>query len=231
MKIRSGSVSVEDLLPDASPGKLEVKNSPAEIRRVITRLRTLLAPHFEGAGRMDVTLGPDDLRAVIDALLAEADGLNPDPHLQCPEELRHYLRRTMFDDLVGEPSNVLYTTQVNDEVVRYEAMPVESWKDCLRALGNLNEAKGHLALAQPETNPDVAYYLSLVHEALGDFNAAQDAVQLALVKQPQDADYLNQASCIACRLGCFDEALEKSEQAWNAEPDSAGFAFNHAQNL
>lgn len=134
MKIRSGTQIVEGLLPNASPGKLDVENRSAEIRRVLKRLKTLLAPHFESATRMGVTLGPADLRAVIDALLAEADRLNPDPWLQCPEELRHYLRRTMFEELAGEPSNILYTTKVSEDVVRYEAMPVDFWKSCLQAL-------------------------------------------------------------------------------------------------
>ncbi len=134
MKIRSSSVIVEDLLPDAAPGKLEVENASAEIRRMVKRLRVLLVPHFESASRLGVILGPDDLRAVIDGLLAEADGLSPDSHLHCPEELRSYLRRTMFDELLAEPSNTLYTTQINEEVVRYEAMPADFWKDCLRAL-------------------------------------------------------------------------------------------------
>jgi len=143
VKIRSGTEQVEALFPDAAPGKLKVKNQPAELRRVVKRLRTLFAPHFESAGRMGITLGPDDLRAVIDGLLAEADGLNPASHLACPEELRQYLRFAMFDELVGEPSNILYTTQVNSETVRYEAMPADFWKQCLSALRvQLDSASG-----------------------------------------------------------------------------------------
>ena len=136
MKIRSAAQTVEEIFPDARLGKLEIKDAPAELRRVVKRLKVLLMPHFESAHRMGVALGPDDLRAVIQALLAEADRLNPDPHLQCPEELRHYVRRTMFDELVGEPSNIFYTTQINQDVVRYEAMPADFWKTCLTALAN-----------------------------------------------------------------------------------------------
>ncbi len=134
MKVRSGAEVVENLLPDASPGKLEVADASTEIRRVVKRLRAMLVPHFETAARMEIVLGADDLRAVIDGLIADADGYNPDPHLQCPEELRLYLRRTIFDELADEPSNILYTTRVNDEVVRYEAMPADFWKNCLQAL-------------------------------------------------------------------------------------------------
>lgn len=134
MKIRSASQIVEDLFPDAPPGKLEVENATAEVRRVVKRLKVNLIPHLEGATRMGVIPGPDDIYAVIQALLAEADGLNPVPHLECPDEIRRYFRRTMFDELVGEPSNVLYTTQINPDVVRYEAMPADFWKKCLKTL-------------------------------------------------------------------------------------------------
>lgn len=143
MKIRSGTQSVEDIFPDAPQGKLQVENASAEVKRVVKRLKVLLAPHFGSAARMGVTLGPDDLRAVIRALMAEADRLSPEPHLQCPEELRHYLRRTMFEELVGEPSNILYTTRVNAEVVRYEAMPSDFWKRCLASLLNQLDASDH----------------------------------------------------------------------------------------
>lgn len=134
MKIRSFSQITEDSFPEVSPGKREIENAPAEVRRVVKRLKIMIVPHFESASRMGVIPGPDDLRSVLQALLAEADGLNPSPHLECPDEIRHYFRRTMFDELVGEPSNVLYTTQVNAEVVRYEAMPTDFWKNCLEFL-------------------------------------------------------------------------------------------------
>jgi len=142
LKIRSGSELVEEFFPETPAGPLVVDNRPAEIRRVVKRLRVLLAPHFESASRMGIVLSADDIQAVLDALISETEGLNPSPHLQCPEELREYLRKTMFEELAGEPSNVLYTTQVNAEVVRYEAMPTEFWKSCLLALrGDLERAK------------------------------------------------------------------------------------------
>lgn len=134
MKIRSASQVVEDLFPDAPPGKLEIENAPAEVRRVVKRLKIMLVSHFESASRLGIVPGADDVRSVMHALIAEADGLNPASHLECPDEIRHYFRRTIFDELVGEPSNVLYTTQINPEVVRYEAMPAEFWKQCIQTL-------------------------------------------------------------------------------------------------
>ncbi len=134
MKIRGTTRMVGDFPTDTRPGKLQIDDAPGEVRRVVKRLKTILLPYFESARRMGVALGPDDLRAVFLALTAEADGLNPDVHLQCPMEVRHYIRRSMFEDLVGEPSNILYTTQISKDVIRYEAMPVDFWKQCLTAL-------------------------------------------------------------------------------------------------
>lgn len=100
-----------------------------------------------------------------------------------------------------------------------------------RALGHWPDALEHLKLAQPESHPDAAYYLSLIHESVGNLGDAERFIRLALESHPDDADYLNQAACVAARQGNFDEALELSGKAHGAEPDSAGFAFNHAQNL
>lgn len=133
MKIRSGTEQFEVVFPEVPVGRLKVENQSAELRRVVKRLRVLLLPHFESASRLGLVLGADDIRSVMNALIADADGLSPEPALACAEALRGYLRRSMFDDLVGEPSNVLYTTQVNADVIRYEAMPAEFWKSCLLA--------------------------------------------------------------------------------------------------
>lgn len=100
-----------------------------------------------------------------------------------------------------------------------------------RALGHWSDAIDHFKLAQPESYPDAAYYLSLTQESLGNLRDAEKFIRLALELHPDDADYLNQAACVAARLGSFDDALELSGKAQLAEPDSAGFAFNHAQNL
>jgi len=100
-----------------------------------------------------------------------------------------------------------------------------------RLLGNPAEAKAHLQLAQPTRNPDAAYNLSLVHEEVGEMPEARSTIDLALRQSPQDADYLNQSACVAAHFGDFDQARTLSGRAHAAEPQSPGFAFNHAQNL
>lgn len=134
MKVRSASQHVEPPASEESGVPLEVKNRGAEIERVLLRLRTLLQPHKESARRMGVALEREDLLSVLDALLADADGKNPELLLESKDPVRAYLRRSMFDDLVGEPSNILYSTKVNPDTIRYEAMPAEFWKECILRL-------------------------------------------------------------------------------------------------
>jgi hypothetical protein len=50
------------------------------------------------------------------------------------DEISAYVRRNLYDELVGEPSNIFYTTQVDGKTVRYEALPKDFWKECLSLL-------------------------------------------------------------------------------------------------
>jgi hypothetical protein len=134
IKIRSGPTSFEMLTPEVDAGPLEIAEPQAEIRRVVARLQSCMAPALQSAERMDRRFGADDLRAVIAALEAEADGLDPRPALHCPDEILLYLRQTLYEELLAEPSNILHTTRVNADVVRYEAMPRKFWKQCLAHL-------------------------------------------------------------------------------------------------
>jgi hypothetical protein len=134
IKIRSSPTSFEMLTPEVDAGPLEIAEPQAEMRRVVSRLQACMVPALQSAERMDRRLGADDLRAVIAALEAEADGLDPRPGLHSPDEILHYLRQTLYEELLAEPSNILHTTRVNDKVVRYEAMPRNFWKQCLARL-------------------------------------------------------------------------------------------------
>lgn len=100
-----------------------------------------------------------------------------------------------------------------------------------KALGHLHESLEHFALAAPETNPDAAYYVSIVHEELGHLEKARQAIEWALAIAPEDADYLNQSACVLAHLGEHEQALAASDAALSMEPQSAGLALNHAHNL
>ncbi len=133
MKIISSSDPIEILTPEAQTEPYEIEDRPAEIRRVVKRLEHLLASHLDSAQRMNKQLGEDDFRSIFAALEAEADGLNPQSHLSCPDTVREYLRGLIYEELLGEPSNILYSTRVSKDVIRYDAMPKEFWKECLAA--------------------------------------------------------------------------------------------------
>lgn len=124
----------EVLTPQEDPAPVEIRDRKTEVVRVVKRLQGLLVPHLESARRLDVVLGADDFRAVLNALDAEADGLSPSPHLLCPDEVRAYLRQSIYEELLGEPSNILYATPVKADVVRYDSMPKTFWKECLSGL-------------------------------------------------------------------------------------------------
>lgn len=129
MKIRSGST---ELLAEQAPQV--IPDRKREGARIIKRLQRIIAAHVEASAKIKCPLGLPDLMAVISALEAEADGLNPASHLTTGEEISTYLRSGVYEELVAEPSNIFHTTKVSDEVVRYEAVPRDFWKECLGQL-------------------------------------------------------------------------------------------------
>jgi hypothetical protein len=129
MKVRSAATEIVDPESIAPPKIIPERKS--EITRVVKRLQSLIAIHAESAQRMGCPLEREDLLAVVSALEAEADGLDPKSHLFHQNEIVVYLRGSLFEELLGEPSNIFYTTHVAPDVVRYEAITKDFWKDCL----------------------------------------------------------------------------------------------------
>lgn len=132
-------MNIRPLSSDGSPVFLpptgpKIPDRAGEIPRVLKRLKTLIGTHHESSVRSGYPLEPTDLRAVVSALLAETRGEDPVPHLDTGNEITTYFRRALYDELLEEPSNILFTTKVSEDVVRYEAMPVDFWRECLEAL-------------------------------------------------------------------------------------------------
>jgi hypothetical protein len=132
MKVRSGATEILDPVPIARPRIIPERK--LEVTRVVKRLQNIITIHAESAQRMGHPLAMEDLLAVVSALEAEADGLDAKPHLAHPNEIVVYLRGSLFEELLGEPSNIFYTTQVAPDVVRYEALTRDFWKECLGEL-------------------------------------------------------------------------------------------------
>jgi|GEM_PF-2082000 len=65
-----------------------------------------------------------------------------------------------------------------------------------KELGHAHETLAHFSQAGPESNPDAAYYLSIVHQELGSLESACEAIQWALSVSAEDADYLNQQAYV-----------------------------------
>ena len=132
--VRSGPVAPDLLAPAPEAAPRPVENHAAEQRRIVKRLQVIIATHVESAWRMRVGWSLADVERVIAALEAEADGLDPKPHLFDENEIVGYLRGSLYEELLGEPSNIFYTTQVGPEVMRYEPLPKAFWKGCLALL-------------------------------------------------------------------------------------------------
>lgn len=136
MRFHSSNRWFPGILPGA-PEPRVLEDQTDEVRRVVKRLLALLDEHQEQAVRLKTDFSRADAVAVIDALLAEADRNDPRPWLKATDPMHEYLRCTLYDEWLGEPSNVLYTTRVNEDTVRYEAMPGNVWKTCLTTLRRL----------------------------------------------------------------------------------------------
>jgi len=135
-------------LPESPPPRV-LEDQPAEVRRVVKRMLARLDEQQEQALRLQADFTRADAVAVIDALLAETNRNDPRPLLKGTDPIREYLRCTLYDEWLGEPSNILYTTRVSDETVRYEAMPGAVWKACLTTLRRIVQPD---APTQPHQN-------------------------------------------------------------------------------
>ena len=83
---------------------------------------------------MKIDLGIDELRIVIKALRNHASGGKGTLETDGSDEIRDYCLSRLFEELVEEPSNILYTTSTGPDTVRYDAMETAFWIECLDLL-------------------------------------------------------------------------------------------------
>jgi hypothetical protein len=112
----------------------EIEDRGGEARRITARLRAIIDDHAPAAARLGVTLDFAALETVIDALIAESHRQDPSPILAQCDEIRTYVLTTLYEELLEEPSNILHTTRVSDDVICYQAMDVDFWRECLATL-------------------------------------------------------------------------------------------------
>ena len=112
----------------------EIENRPQECARVVRRLLERIDAHVASLAKGELSISWPEMQLVLLALEAHAEGRDVSVHLDGGNEISAYVRRNLFDELVGEPSNIFYTTKVDAKTVRYEAQPKDFWKECLSLL-------------------------------------------------------------------------------------------------
>jgi hypothetical protein len=113
---------------------LVIENRPQECARIVKRLLEMIDRHVASLAKSGLSISWAEMQLVLLALEADADGRDMDVHLDGTDEISAYVKRNLYDELVGEPSNIFYTTQVDGKTVRYEALPKDFWKECLSLL-------------------------------------------------------------------------------------------------
>lgn len=116
------------------PTAKEIENRPLECERIVRRLLERIDAHVASLAKSDLSINWAEIQLVLLALEADAEGRDVNVHLDGGDEISAYVRRNLFDELVGEPSNIFYTTQVDAKTVRYEALPRDFWKECIALL-------------------------------------------------------------------------------------------------
>ena len=112
----------------------EIADRKNEARRVVRRLSNIVVEHHESSLALGVSLGASEIYIVTTALRDHAQGGPGTLALDgCDEILSHCLTR-LYEELVEEPSNILYLTPTSPDTIRYDAMNPSFWIECLDLL-------------------------------------------------------------------------------------------------
>ncbi|MEM9079342.1 MAG: hypothetical protein AAGC74_01480 [Verrucomicrobiota bacterium] len=122
-------------LPDEKP---EIANRPDEARRVVKRITTIIEEHRQASQPLGFEFGPPELLIVINGLRDHANGGPGSLELTDHDEIESHCLKRLFEELVEEPSNILYVTQTGPESTRYDAMDSSFWLECLDLLEKNN---------------------------------------------------------------------------------------------
>ncbi|HAE30189.1 MAG TPA: hypothetical protein DCF89_03665 [Flavobacteriales bacterium] len=120
-------------LPDDKP---EIVNRKAEAKRVINRISGIILEHREASLQLNVVLGWNELSIVINALRDHAQGGQGILQLAGLDEIQAHCINRLYEELVEEPSNILYSTPTGPSTTRYDSMEPSFWIECLDLLEN-----------------------------------------------------------------------------------------------
>ncbi|MFT5882453.1 MAG: hypothetical protein ACI9FG_000956 [Crocinitomicaceae bacterium] len=120
--------------PKADPNQKEMVNRKAEAQRVVKRLEKIIKEHYQASLSLSVDLSDENLKIVTNALRDHARGGTGNITLKENDEIRAHCLNRLFEELVEEPSNILYTTSTGADTMRYDAMDLTFWIECLDLL-------------------------------------------------------------------------------------------------
>ena len=109
----------------------EMDDPAGEARRVAKRLAAIVEDHRQAAKPLKIELSSTDIKLVIGSLKQHARGAKGLPVPGARDEIHGYCLNRLFEELVEEPSNILFTTKKGPDVVRYDAMNASFWIECL----------------------------------------------------------------------------------------------------
>ena len=112
-----------------------------EVERIVRRLEAIVINHVEGARRVRHPLTLEQVVAVIAALRAEAQGERR-PVAFSDGEVIFYLMDGLYEELLGEPSNIFSIREVAEGVTRFEPLQRDFWLACLDGLQRRMERLG-----------------------------------------------------------------------------------------
>ena len=118
-------------IPSNPEMEQEIQDRKGEAKKVIKRLAAIFEDHKDAALPLKIKLGSQDLRLVIKSLRNHAKGGNGSPVPGSRDEIHGYCLNRLFDELVEEPSNILFTTKTGPDTMRYDAMNASFWFECL----------------------------------------------------------------------------------------------------
>lgn len=118
-------------IPSNPEVEQEIKDRKGEAKRVVKRLISIFEDHKDAAIPLKIKLSSEDLHLVINALRDHAKGGAGSPVSGSRDEIHGYCLNRLFDELVEEPSNILFTTKTGPDTMRYDAMNASFWIECL----------------------------------------------------------------------------------------------------
>lgn len=120
--------------PALSPNQNQMEDRAQETKRVLKRIATIIDEHQKASKGLNITIGETEICTVIAALRDHAKGGSGELALKNEDEIYAHCLQRLFEELVEEPSNILYTTKTGANSMRYDAMDSRFWIECLDQL-------------------------------------------------------------------------------------------------